>query len=284
MESAEAVAAKRRVLIDALMMCLEKSRVCQVVDSKTVRGVIDSAFGELWREGEFRLDPVWKILVAQPGLSAEEVAPPLLVFKAYEKELGVPVRMPQALTAIPRGEQVKLRDQLGIQRADFQRAIDEMTALVAEQKAEDEHQQMLREAETAAQGPEAAVSTTRIPKAEPAAGSRMGIAAVLAVVGLIAAGVSIWLSARDTSSTYDLSDVAGTLQLGNGRTGGGSLTATIVDSRWDTMSVEERKRAVAGVFDVEAGKGIRAITLLDSAGNSRALAGEGPDGRFVMIQ
>jgi len=34
MESQEAVAAKRRVLIDALMVCLNKSRVMQVVDAK----------------------------------------------------------------------------------------------------------------------------------------------------------------------------------------------------------------------------------------------------------
>ncbi|HWE31203.1 MAG TPA: hypothetical protein VHB97_24520 [Polyangia bacterium] len=249
-----------------------------------MRGVIDSAFGELWREGEFRLEPVWKILVTQPGLSAEEVAPPLLVFKAYEKELGVPVRIPQALSAIPRGEQVKLREQLGIQRADFQRAIDEMTALVAEQKREVEHEQMLREAEVAAQGPEAAVPTSRVQKAKPAAGNRMGLAAALAVVGVIAAGVSIWWSARDTATTFDLSDVAGSLALANGKTGGGSLTATIVDPRWDSMSQDERKRTVGSVFDIEYTKGIRAITLLDAAGNSRALAGEGPDGRFVMIQ
>ena len=85
----------------------------------------------MWREGEFRLDPVWKILIAQPGLSAEDVAPPLLVFKAYENELGVIVRMPQALSAIPRGEQVRLRDALGIQRADFAKAIDDMKALAA---------------------------------------------------------------------------------------------------------------------------------------------------------
>lgn len=284
MESAEAVAAKRGVLIDALMMCLEKSRVCQVVDSKTVRGVIDSAFGELWREGEFRLDPVWKLLITQPGLSAEEVAPPLLVFKAYEKELGVRVRVPQALSAIPRGEQVKLREQLDIQRADFQRAIDDMTELVAEQKREVEHEQVMREAEIAAQGPEGSVSTTRIPKVKQAGGNRIGLAAALAIIGVIAAGASIWLSARDTATTYDLSDVAGTLALASGKTGGGSLTATIVDPRWDTMSTEERKRAVASVFDIEFTKGIRALTLLDGAGNSRALAGEGPDGRFIMIQ
>ena len=55
------------------------------------------AGGELWREGEFRLEYVWKILCQQPGLTAKEVAPPLLVFKAYEDELGVTVRVPQAL-------------------------------------------------------------------------------------------------------------------------------------------------------------------------------------------
>src|SRR3954469_20458978 len=120
MESAEALATKRRVLIDALMMCLARSRVCQVVDAATIRGVLDSASRELWREGEFRLDPVWKMLIAEPGLTPEEVAPPLLLFKAYENELGVAVRVPQQLTAIPRAKQVRLRDALGVQKQDFQ--------------------------------------------------------------------------------------------------------------------------------------------------------------------
>src|SRR3954462_4665468 len=105
MESAEALAAKRRILIDALMMCLSRSRVCERVDAATVRSVIDSASRDLWREGEFRLAPLWKLLIAQPELTAEAVAPPLLLFKAYENDLGVLVRMPQQLTAIPRAEQ-----------------------------------------------------------------------------------------------------------------------------------------------------------------------------------
>ena len=147
MESAEAVAAKRRVLIDALMMCLSKSRVMTVVDATTTRGVLDSASSEMWREGEFRLDPVWKILTAQPGLSAEDVAPPLLVFKAYEKELGVSVRVPQALTAIPRGEQIRLRDALGIERADFAKSIEEMRELAAVEANARQTQNLARAAE-----------------------------------------------------------------------------------------------------------------------------------------
>ena len=34
MESAEAVAAKRRVLVDALTMCLERAKVMEVVDGR----------------------------------------------------------------------------------------------------------------------------------------------------------------------------------------------------------------------------------------------------------
>src|SRR4051812_9629482 len=100
-------------------MCLERSKVCEVVDAQTIRSVLSTAGVEMWREGEFRLEYVWKILCQQPGLTAKEVAPPLLVFKAYEAELGVTVRVPQALSALPRGEQVRLRDELGISKEDF---------------------------------------------------------------------------------------------------------------------------------------------------------------------
>ena len=93
MESAEAVAAKRRVLIDALMMCLSKSRVVQVVDAQDrARRASTPHPASCGARASSGSSPVWKILIAQPGLTAEDVAPPLLVFKAYEGELGVQVR------------------------------------------------------------------------------------------------------------------------------------------------------------------------------------------------
>src|SRR5215471_16463422 len=102
MEYPEGGAAKRRVLVDALTMVLERSKVAQHVDAQTVKSVLDMAGGELFREGEVRLEYVWKILCQQPGLSAKEVAPPMCVFKAYEEELGIAVRLPASLSAVPR--------------------------------------------------------------------------------------------------------------------------------------------------------------------------------------
>jgi hypothetical protein len=285
MESAESVEGKRRVLVDALMMCLSKSRVVQVVDGKTVRGVLDSASKEMWREGEFRLDSMWKVLIAEPGLTAEDVAPPLLVFKAYEKELGVAVRLPQALSAIPRGEQVRLRDALGIQRADFAQAIDEMKALASAQQSQQSQQQSLRAAESAViKEPRRPAASRQKQKAgKPATPQSKALAVGLALGGVIALGFGVWFALRDTSANYDLSDVAGTLQLAKGRAAGPSLTATIVDPKWESLKPEERKRAAAAVMDVEAAKGIKSLILLDSSGAAKAMVNETPNGRAVIL-
>jgi len=286
MESAEAVEAKRRVLVDALMMCLSKSRVIQVVDGNTVRGVLDSASKEMWREGEFRLDSMWKVLISQPGLTAEDVAPPLLVFKAYEKELGVAVRLPQALSAIPRGEQVRLRDALGIQRADFAQAIDEMKALAVAQAGADDQQQIMRDAAaTVGNEPRRATTTTstRQKLAMPATPQATALAVGLALGAVVALGFGVWFAMRDTSREYDLSDVASTLQLAKGRGAGPSLTATIVEPKWEAAKPDERKRLAGAVMDVEAQKGIKSLILLDSNGATRAMVNDTPGGRNVML-
>jgi len=283
MESAEAVAAKRRVLIDALMMCLGKSRVVAVVDSKTTRGVLDSASSEMWREGEFRLDPVWKILIAQPGLTPEDVAPPLLVFKAYEQELGVLVRVPQALSAIPRGEQVRLREGLGIQRADFAAAIEEMRTLAASEANARQAQNLARAAEANESRAEPRkTAAAKSVKAPPKKQSKAA-AAALGAVALAAIVVGVWFGMRDTSAAFPLGDVAGTLQLSNGKAVGPSLTATLSDPKWESMSREDRKKAASAVMDIEAGKGIHSLVLLDDGGKMRAMVTETAGGRNVII-
>jgi hypothetical protein len=282
MESAEAVAAKRRVLIDALMVCLNKSRVVQVVDAKTVRGVIDSASKDLWREGEFRLDPLWKMLVAEPGLSAEDVAPPFLVFKAYENELGVIVRVPQALSAIPRGEQVRLRDTLGLQRADFAAAIEEMKSLASADAGAHQQQQIAREAAAREEPRKPTAASSKNKQAKPASPQAKATAIGLAIGGVLALSVGVWFAMRDTSHPYDLSDVAA-LQLTKGKAAGPSLTATISDPRWSTLSPDDRKKAASAVMDVEAAKGIKSLMLLDDSGNAKAMVNETPNGRVVLL-
>jgi hypothetical protein len=275
MESSE-VANKRRVLVDALTMCLERSKVCEKIDAQTLRSVLDSAATDLWRAGEFHLEPVWKILCNQPGLSAKEIAPPLLVFKAYESEMNVSVRVPQALSALPRGEQVKLRDELKIAREEFAGAIAELQKLAAAETSQkvqaDAAARISRQQEAAAPKQEAEASPTRRILPDAAAKKKSVPAAVIAgaiALTLAAGGAVAWLQLRDTSVDYDMSDSAAFVRLQAARRNGAGVNAQIADPRWDALPQADKNRLAQQLFDLEEKKGVQSLTVTDGNGRVR---------------
>jgi negative regulator of sigma E activity len=273
MQSAEAVAAKRRVLVQALTMCLSRSKVKDIVPMESIRTILESASGELWREGEFRLEMVWKILCQQPGLSAKEVAPPLLVFKAFENELGVNVRIPEALSAIPRADQDQLRNELDLKKEDFAAAIEEMKKLPAPETPRADMGEVAQRAANA---------QVEAPRARKGPSKKQAIlAAVLGSIATVAIGVSLWLTLRDTASSDDLSDVAPILQLANGHRVDKTLAARINDARWDTLGADEQKRIATQLFDREVQKGVHILVLTDEKGRVRVGASDST-GRVVI--
>src|SRR2546423_474312 len=148
---------KGRVLVDALLLCLARSSVAKAIDVQTLRSVFESALGELWREGEFRLQPVWKILTSQPGVSSKELAPVMLVFKTLEERLMVQVRLPDPLASLPKSELLRLRDAIVVDADELGRAVAEIQA-----KAQVERNQAAR-AEQSAQAAQAASRRTPPP-------------------------------------------------------------------------------------------------------------------------
>ena len=104
---------KRKILVDLLCLCIERSQLVKVLSVDTVRYVIESALGQIYREGEFRLEPLWAILSKEPGLTAEMSAAPLLAFKGLEEQINLRIRLPA--------------DVIGMQptrAAELQRAVD----------------------------------------------------------------------------------------------------------------------------------------------------------------
>lgn len=278
MEQPGGVAAKRRVLVDALTMCLQRSKVGQHVNADTLRTVLTSAMAEMWREGELRLDTVWKILTQQPGLSAKEVAPPLLLFKAYEEELGVAVRLPQALAAVPRSEQVRLRDELKITKDDFAKVVGELQAIA---RAEQDAKQKEQVADVDEVKRERSMGTKAAPQqiATPTAGQRpakkplaKGAAAALMAVALLICAGSLYFAFRSNAESADFSDVAALLKIDQGEHAGGSWSGVITDPKWDQLGKAERQALAVQVFDHEAGKGVVSLTLRDPRGEVRVTA------------
>jgi hypothetical protein len=272
------VAAKRRVLVDALTMCLSRSKVSAVVNADTLRSVLSSASGEMWREGEFRLDTVWKILTQQPGLSAAEVAPPLLVFKAYEESLGVVVRLPQALTAIPRNEQVRLRDELKITKDDFAKSVSELAELArAEQEARSKEQaavldELKREKSTANKPAPAQIATPSAAHKPARKPMSKAVAAAIMGVALLVCGGALFFTFHSNAETADFSDVASMLNIEQGQRAGGTWSGVINDSRWEKLTAAERQALATALFDHELAKGVVSLTLRDPHGQVRVTA------------
>jgi negative regulator of sigma E activity len=268
----EEVAARRRVLVGALTRCLDASRVKDIVPVDSIRSILESAAGELWREGEFRLEMVWKILCQQPGLSPEEVAPPLLLFKSFESDLEVAVRLPPALSALPPGEQTKLREQVTLSREDFTSELKRL-AEAAAAAATAETTQPPKKIEIA-QAAQAAVEATQPPKTKrkPITRGQKIAAIAVALVAVAASGVSAFFVLRDPAQENDVADVAPILQLADGKRVEHSLSARIVDTRWDTLGRDEQKRIATQLFDHEKQKGVQVLTLTDGAGRVRVSA------------
>jgi hypothetical protein len=274
MEQPGGVAARRRVLVDALTMCLQRSKVSAHVDASTLRGVLDTASADMWREGEFRLDMVWKILTQQPGLTAAEVAPPLLAFKAFEGELGVAVRLPQALTAIPRNEQVRLREELKLSKEDFAKSIGELQALAKADEVRQTKEQQAVAAERLEKRTEKSVPIQVAPPTNQARKPRLtkGVAAIVMSIALVVCGISVFFAVVPRSEPLSFAEVDSVLKIENGKRGGEAWAGTIADPKWNTLSKDDKKKVAGQLFDWAEGKGAKTLTLLDQAGELRVSA------------
>jgi|GEM_PF-2735242 len=286
MQWPEGVAARRRVLVASLVHCLVRSKVCEVVDAATVQSVLNTAAAELWREGEFRLEYVWRMLCQQPELSAQIVAPPLLAFRSVEELLGVEVRLPPALVGLPKPEQARLLEELKFDRPAFEAQLGKLleAEVAAEalesvkqqgQKAEAQRQEIALEA--------APLTAPGVVSPAKIAARRRRWALGLSTLALLSATAAVTLVLLDNPAPFSTTDTDSVLRLTNGRRKGKTMVAELSDPRWEPLGRDEQQRIVERLFDLELPKGIFSISLSDSTGRVRAVAGEFEGSRSVMI-
>jgi hypothetical protein len=294
----EGVQARRRVYVDTLTFCLEKSKVASIVDAQTVRSVLQSAAGELWREGELRLELVWKILTQQPGMTPADVAPPLFLFKSVESELAVDVRLPVALSSLPKSEQKKLLEAMTVPRDEL---VAKLTALVDAARAEED---AARAAEARPSAPAisgksaladavaaAANAASTPPKgaapvaAAPAAvrARRKKLALALALVAVVGNGVAAALLLGGRPEAMPLDELSTVVRLTDGKRVGESLVARLADPRLEQASTDEQQKTLARLYEVAQRKGLKAVTLVDASGRTRAVVSELGGQRTIFV-
>lgn len=101
---------------------------------------------------------------------------------------------------------------------------------------------------------------------------------------LSAVGASLFLSLRDTAHDYDVSDVSPLLQLADARRVDQSVMARIAEPKWDALPKDEQKRLATVVFEREAIKGVRAMTLVDGKQRVRVIATNATGTTLVTVQ
>lgn len=251
--------AKRRVLVDALMVGFERSEICEQIQPDTLRSLIDSAMSELWRGGQVQLAPVWKMLTSQPELNPQDIAPPLLLYKQHQHLLDVDVVLPPQLDALPDDERAQLRQQLPLADVDYMRAVD---GLWTKAKAAPAPEAVKRPVAAEPLAEEAAVS--EFPHADnPVKARRRKLitASVLSVMAVIGLGFAFRPGAFTLGDTFDVSDVKQLLVLQHAVLNVGTLQADVVDPRWDQLTKDARQKLTLAIFEIELKKGVTTLRL-----------------------
>jgi hypothetical protein len=254
--------------MELLALCISKSRVGSLVAAETVRSVLESAAAEMWRPGEFRLEVVWKILRHQPGLSEADAAAPLLVFKTYEEELRVTIKLPAELSSVSPEERLILRDQLGMSAEDLTKVVDQFWE--AEATAEGARKAAQAAGEATRAGPASRATPRDLKSVSP---RRPLLVAASIAFAIGAAGFAAWrISGRPTR--VNVGDVADLLLLEGAVRQEQTLAARIVDPKWEHLSDAEKQRIADELFSREVVKGVQAMTLVDDRSRVRVLAAE----------
>jgi hypothetical protein len=296
----DAFAHKRRLLVEALAACADVSTRANGINIDTLRSLFTGGMREWWREGELKLEPAWKILCAQEGMTPLTVAPPLLLLRSFESKLDVRVRLPDALSAIPESEQQRLLDTIDAEtRSTVGAAIDKAKVdadqaakadeLAADKAASRPAGASAEQRKTASHRAAAPASTIAPPvdsraKAEAAKLRNRKIAFTLLPVSFLAVGLALFLSLRPTASDFDVAQHEAVLKLQSGRRDGKSLTAVVVDPRWKSGSKDVREKLARALFEAVIANGIQMVTLLDENERVRAVAYLADGKIFVVMR
>lgn len=295
MSETDEFAHKRNLLVEALATCAAVATQDHDITLDTLRSLFKSAMPEWWREGELKLEPVWKVLCSQPGVIPQSVAPPLLLLRSLETKLDVKVRLPDALSGIPPAEQQRLLDSISQETRDrVAAAIDTAKLDAARAQAEE----VLAEKRISAQrisaqrisaqrisaqriSAQRPISTPEIPKEalvavdlekdEEAQLWRRKVAFTMLPLSVVAVILALFLSLRPTATLFDLSKHASILKLSDGKRETKSLVAKIADPKWNTSRKEAREKIVQALLEAVIADGINVLTLVDDNQQVRAL-------------
>ncbi len=115
--------ARKRQVMDHFLLALRSSELARVVDPGTLHYWLDSTFQDHTRGGSLQLQGLFSTLLAEPGVEARMVAPPLLALKSWEAKVGMRVNLPAELEALTEVERKQHLARFPVQPGDVDRLL-----------------------------------------------------------------------------------------------------------------------------------------------------------------
>ncbi len=244
-------------LIDVIVLVFARSELKNLVGTDALRTVLSGSQRALFPEpGTMSLQPVWELIESQPGFDAELAIPPMCRLKAWEAPLKVKVELPESLVHLDLATREKKAMECNAGDDDLYKIIKRPTL-----SQQPEKKDITRALE----------STSASEEQARRRGGNLStkVAAIFAVLGLAAAGVSIYVTlGRTSGSTVRLSasDLSSDIPLTDARRNGSLVVATLSDLTWLDKPEAERRLQLEAVSPKVRGQQANGMMLVDAKG------------------
>jgi hypothetical protein len=261
----------RDVVIDAVVLAFANSGLRKVVGTDAFRSVLHLQYPQMVREGVFDLNQVWELIADQPGFSADAAKPPFCRVKAWERELGLRMELPRALTDLKLEDQMALARDCDVGSAELDRVL----------KREERRAGRLQE-------PDKGKASPSLEELRAELGRKPGVLAAALTVTVLTIGFVVYFGYGEWvgGASFEAVPVRfGDIPTGPARRRGNELGATLTDKAWMELPETERKAQMEGVLRSVEATGVRAIFLQDERGTLRATAiwEERPGARHIAV-
>jgi hypothetical protein len=276
-----------RVPLEALILAFSHSRAKALVGTDALRSVLSGQYRELHHDGTFDLEPVWQLLSQQPGFDLDEVRPPLCRFKSWERDLGVTVRMPEAMselddrTCSELAEQVRVPDEERLRVLKGELVPSDVPEPVVLEPAVEEPAPPLRPRRTEpprrTQPPPQIPSTLKTPRlrrVKLTAAQRRALevaSLILAVIGFAAAGLQLQRGCRSHDWDQMSTQFAGDIPLGSAERQGPEVSGQLKESGWLNLPPSVRTAQMKTALEALP-REVQVFFVRDGEGHVRAVA------------
>lgn len=242
-----------QTLIDVIVFVFAKSDLRDVVGTDALRTVLEGSARDLFPEpGKLTLQPVYDLLADQPGFDDSKVIAPMCRLKTWEGLLKTKIELPTALAGLDR------------------RAMEDKAITIA--AFESDLEKLLKPPSKDTPAPIARVlESETVPDVVRQQNSRVKRAAAFALIGLVAAGISIYLTVFRGGDkklvTLAPSDISTVIPLKNVRKSpSGIIVAVLADNSWIDKPLEERRVQMKMTIDKLRLQHSTSFMLVDSSG------------------